>query len=50
VEHDSLYSIPGFGPAGQRHNRKGNQMNSKPVALVTGANKGIGQQIAKDLW
>ena len=24
-------------------------MNSKPVALVTGANKGIGLQIAKDL-
>jgi NAD(P)-dependent dehydrogenase (short-subunit alcohol dehydrogenase family) len=24
-------------------------MNSKPVALVTGANKGIGRQIAKDL-
>jgi NAD(P)-dependent dehydrogenase (short-subunit alcohol dehydrogenase family) len=49
TEHYSAYRIARFGPTGQRPNRKGNQMNSKLVALVTGANKGIGQQIAKDL-
>ncbi|WP_433983590.1 SDR family NAD(P)-dependent oxidoreductase [Tunturiibacter empetritectus] len=33
----------------QRHNMEESNMQNKPVALVTGANQGIGLQIAKDL-
>src|SRR5260370_23474338 len=50
-EHGSAWAsvLPQPGGLGHTSGKEDTAMHDKPVALVTGANQGIGLQIAKDL-